>query len=196
MTLPPFNSGFPGGSDGKESVCNAGDQGLILGLGGYFFLNFFAWKLSSLHRSWKNSTRDIVRSFTQTHNSFCWRLLSVQQYAWCSGSLWINKHEWALLPELTILTAHGARASVRQKGLFSASEIEVCHPTGTPLRPSGCLTVFSWAQRGRFTGQMEAPYPQGRSTYHENLCWEPEGSSLLCVAPGPQGDLGRDGSLA
>ena len=25
--------GFPGGSDGKESVCNAGDQGLIPGSG-------------------------------------------------------------------------------------------------------------------------------------------------------------------
>ena len=25
--------GFPGGSDGKESVCNAGDPGSILGLG-------------------------------------------------------------------------------------------------------------------------------------------------------------------
>ena len=25
--------GFPGGSDGKESACNAGDQGLIIGLG-------------------------------------------------------------------------------------------------------------------------------------------------------------------
>ena len=25
--------GFPGGSDGKESVCSAGDLGLILGLG-------------------------------------------------------------------------------------------------------------------------------------------------------------------
>ena len=26
--------GFPGGSDGKESTCNAGDLGLIPGLGG------------------------------------------------------------------------------------------------------------------------------------------------------------------
>ena len=26
-------SGFPGGSDGKESACNAGDPGLIPGLG-------------------------------------------------------------------------------------------------------------------------------------------------------------------
>ena len=25
--------GFPGGSDGKESACNVGDPGLILGLG-------------------------------------------------------------------------------------------------------------------------------------------------------------------
>ena len=29
----PVFLGFPGGSDGKESACNAGDLGLILGLG-------------------------------------------------------------------------------------------------------------------------------------------------------------------
>ena len=29
----PLYGGFPGGSDGKESACNAGDLGLILGLG-------------------------------------------------------------------------------------------------------------------------------------------------------------------
>ena len=28
-----FIKGFPGGSDGKESVCSAGDQGSIPGLG-------------------------------------------------------------------------------------------------------------------------------------------------------------------
>ena len=28
-----FLLGFPGGSDGKESACNAGDQGLIPGSG-------------------------------------------------------------------------------------------------------------------------------------------------------------------
>ena len=28
-----YNTGFPGGSDSKESVCNAGDLGLIPGLG-------------------------------------------------------------------------------------------------------------------------------------------------------------------
>ena len=27
------SSGFPGGSDGKESTCNAGDQGLVPGSG-------------------------------------------------------------------------------------------------------------------------------------------------------------------
>ena len=29
----PVFGGFPGGSDGKESTCNAGDLGLIPGLG-------------------------------------------------------------------------------------------------------------------------------------------------------------------
>ena len=28
-----YSQDFPGGSDGKESACNAGDPGLILGLG-------------------------------------------------------------------------------------------------------------------------------------------------------------------
>ena len=32
-SLPLCHSGFPGGSEGKESVCNAGDLGLIPGLG-------------------------------------------------------------------------------------------------------------------------------------------------------------------
>ena len=33
MTTTPIFLGFPGGSAGKESVCNAGDLGLIPGLG-------------------------------------------------------------------------------------------------------------------------------------------------------------------
>ena len=43
--------GFPGGSDGKESACSAGDQGSITGLGrsagegnGYS-LQYFAWRI-------------------------------------------------------------------------------------------------------------------------------------------------------
>ena len=32
-TLPPFSQDFPGGSDGKASAYNAGDLGLIPGLG-------------------------------------------------------------------------------------------------------------------------------------------------------------------
>ena len=32
LSIPVF-LGFPGGSDGKESTCNAGDLGSILGLG-------------------------------------------------------------------------------------------------------------------------------------------------------------------
>ena len=33
MTEEHIQLGFPGGSDGKESACNAGDPGLIPGLG-------------------------------------------------------------------------------------------------------------------------------------------------------------------
>ena len=35
MYLCKGKNGFPGGSDSKESICNAGDQGLIPGLGKY-----------------------------------------------------------------------------------------------------------------------------------------------------------------
>ena len=33
LQLTPVFLGFPGGSDGKESACNAGDLGMIPGLG-------------------------------------------------------------------------------------------------------------------------------------------------------------------
>ena len=33
MVIYYINSGFPGGSGGKKSTCNAGDLGLIPGLG-------------------------------------------------------------------------------------------------------------------------------------------------------------------
>ena len=33
ICIPTADIGFPGGSDGKESACNAGDLGLIPGLG-------------------------------------------------------------------------------------------------------------------------------------------------------------------
>ena len=33
INTPYFPGGFPGGSDGKESTCNAGDLGLIPGSG-------------------------------------------------------------------------------------------------------------------------------------------------------------------
>ena len=35
MTISLYSFGFPGGSDGKVSACNAGDPGLIPGLGGF-----------------------------------------------------------------------------------------------------------------------------------------------------------------
>ena len=48
----PVNQGFPGGSEGKESACNAGDAGLIPGSGrspgegnGYTHSSILAWRI-------------------------------------------------------------------------------------------------------------------------------------------------------
>ena len=44
----PQEKGFPGGSDGKESACNAGDPGLIPGSGrcsGETHSSILAWRI-------------------------------------------------------------------------------------------------------------------------------------------------------
>ena len=54
VRLPiPVLMGFPSGSDGKESACNAGDLGSIPGLGRYPGEgNGYAFKYSGLENSW------------------------------------------------------------------------------------------------------------------------------------------------
>ena len=39
------SAGFPGGSDGKESSCDAGDPGLIPGLGMATHSSILAWRI-------------------------------------------------------------------------------------------------------------------------------------------------------
>ena len=51
--------GFPGGSDGKESVCNAVDLGLIPGLGRFpgggmaTHSNILAWRIPMDREAWQ-----------------------------------------------------------------------------------------------------------------------------------------------
>ena len=76
--LPEQNWGFPGGSAGKESACNAGDLGLIPGLGRYpgkrnsYPLQYSGLKNSihcTVHVVAKSQTRPSDFHFTSKKNS-------------------------------------------------------------------------------------------------------------------------------
>ena len=65
---------FPGGSDGKESACNAGDQGSIPGLGlspgegnGYT-LQYFCLENSMNREAWQAIVYGITKSQTRLSN--------------------------------------------------------------------------------------------------------------------------------
>ena len=62
--------GFPGGSDGKESACSAGDLGLIPGLGrcpgegkGYL-LQYFGLENSMDRGTWRDTVHEVTKSWT------------------------------------------------------------------------------------------------------------------------------------
>ena len=63
--------GFPGGSDGKESACNAGDPGLILGLGrspgegNDNPLQYFCLEKSMDRRVWQATVHGFEKSQTR-----------------------------------------------------------------------------------------------------------------------------------
>ena len=69
MMLPPCRMGFPYGSAGKESACNAGDLGLIPGLGrspgerkGYRL------QFSDLENSMDYTVNGIAKSWTRLNH--------------------------------------------------------------------------------------------------------------------------------
>ena len=62
--------GFPGGSDGKESACNAGDPGLIPGLRGSSgegngnSLQYSCLESSTDRGAWQTAVHGIAKSWT------------------------------------------------------------------------------------------------------------------------------------
>ena len=60
--------GFPGGSDGKESACNAGDLGLIPGSGRSLekematHSSILAWKIPMGRGAWRAAVRGVIKS--------------------------------------------------------------------------------------------------------------------------------------
>ena len=68
--------GFPGGLAGKESACNAGDLGSILGLGrsrgegnGYPPLVFWPGESHGLYSRWGHKESDTTELLTLSHTS-------------------------------------------------------------------------------------------------------------------------------
>ena len=64
---------FPGGSDGKESACNAGDPGSIPGLVRYEEGNGYPLQYSCLENSmdrgaWRATVHGVSKSWTQLNN--------------------------------------------------------------------------------------------------------------------------------
>ena len=73
--LPTPVSGFSGGSDGKESACNEGDQGSkILGWEGHLdegmatHSSILAWRIPVDGGAWQATTHGVTKSWTQLSN--------------------------------------------------------------------------------------------------------------------------------
>ena len=71
LLLLKAHKGFPGGSDGKESACNAGDLGLITGFGrshgegkGYP-LQYSCLENSMDRGAWQATVHGVTKSQTQ-----------------------------------------------------------------------------------------------------------------------------------
>ena len=73
---------FPGGSDGKESSCNAGDLGLIPGLGRSpggehaTHSNILAWRIPMDRGAWQATVHGVAKSGTRLrhfhfHKAIC-----------------------------------------------------------------------------------------------------------------------------
>ena len=90
--------GFPGGSDGKESACNAGDPGLILGSGrfpgeGNGYPLQYSYLENPMDRgAWQATFHGVVKSQTRlsdSHFHFLTFLISVNTRQglpwWSSG---------------------------------------------------------------------------------------------------------------
>ena len=81
--------GFPGGSDGKESACNAGDMGSIIESGrspgeGHGNPLQYSCLENSTDRAWQATVHGVTRSQTQLSN------LHFLCFYWNSGLLKVN----------------------------------------------------------------------------------------------------------
>ena len=62
--------GFPGGSDGKKSACNAGDPGSTPGSvrSSVRYPLILAWRIPWTEEPWQSTFNDVAKSQTQLSN--------------------------------------------------------------------------------------------------------------------------------
>ena len=88
------NMGFPGGSDSKESACNAGDMGLIPGLGRFpggghgnpvqysCLENPYGPRSLAGYRPWDYKELDTTERLSTEHSTHFTELLSARHCRW------------------------------------------------------------------------------------------------------------------
>ena len=71
MRTTALEEGFPGGSDGKQSACNAGDLGSVPGLGrslgegNHYSLQYSCLENSMNREAWQATVHGATKSWTQ-----------------------------------------------------------------------------------------------------------------------------------
>ena len=60
-----MNQGFPGGSDGKEATCSAGDLGSTPGGGHGNSLRILAWRIPMDRGAWQVTVPGVTKSQTR-----------------------------------------------------------------------------------------------------------------------------------
>ena len=110
--------GFPGGSDGKESVCNTGDPSLICGLGrspgernGYP-LRYFCLENSMDRGAWQATVRGVANSQTCLSDYNTFTLVPSSCLLHTYGN-YLNKFPlfWNFPPTLLLLSFRNKRPS-------------------------------------------------------------------------------------
>ena len=92
----PEPSGFPDGSNGKESTLSAGDPGSIAGSGRSpgegngnpqptFQASILAWRIPRSRRAWWTTVHEVAESRTPLNNYTLLSLLQEALHAWMGG---------------------------------------------------------------------------------------------------------------
>ena len=74
LSLKKKLQGFPGGSDGKESICNARDLGSVPGLGRFLeecmatYSSILAWRIPTDRGDWWATVHGVTKSQTRLSN--------------------------------------------------------------------------------------------------------------------------------